>query len=164
MAEEDCQRPVQDHSRRRGLTAGVNTAPIGVFDSGIGGLSILRALRAELPHEHFVYIADSAFAPYGERDDGHVIARSLVLTRALRERYGAKAVVMACNTATAAAVRRVRETHPDLPTVGVEPALKPAVAVSHTKCIGDPRHARQRQICRTACDSGHPGQVLPATV
>jgi glutamate racemase len=118
------------------LTHSQQAAPIGVFDSGIGGLSILRALREELPHEHFVYIADSAFAPYGERDDQQVIARSLVLTRALHEQHGAKAVVMACNTATAAAVREVRAAHPTLPIVGVEPALKPAVETSHTQRIG----------------------------
>jgi glutamate racemase len=118
------------------LTPNSQAAPIGVFDSGIGGLSILRALREELPHEHFVYIADSAFAPYGERDDRQVIARSLVLTRALHEQHSAKAVVMACNTATAAAVREVRAALPDLPIVGVEPALKPAVETSHTQRIG----------------------------
>lgn len=111
-------------------------APIGVFDSGIGGLSILRALREELPHEQFVYLADSAFAPYGERDDQQVIERSRVLTQALREQHHVKAVVMACNTATAAAVGEVRAAHPDLPIVGVEPALKPAVETSHTRRIG----------------------------
>jgi len=58
--------------------------PIGVFDSGIGGLSILRALRAELPHEDFVYVADSGHAPYGERDDAHVIGRSRAITACLR--------------------------------------------------------------------------------
>ena len=74
--------------------------PIGVFDSGMGGLSILGALRAELPHEDFVYAADSGHAPYGERDDHHVIARSRVITDYLRTQHGIKALVMACNTAT----------------------------------------------------------------
>jgi glutamate racemase len=74
---------------------------IGVFDSGIGGLSVLRALRAQLPNEHFVYVADSAYAPYGERGDAYVIERSRVLTDWLVAR-GAKLVVNACNTATAA--------------------------------------------------------------
>ena len=110
--------------------------PIGVFDSGMGGLSILGALRAELPHEDFVYVADSGHAPYGERDDHHVIARSRVITDYLRTRHGIKALVMACNTATAAAIHLLRQEHPDLPIIGVEPALKPAVNQSKTRRIG----------------------------
>ncbi len=113
--------------------------PIGVFDSGIGGLSILKALRAELPHESFVYIADSGNAPYGEKGDDFVIARSRALTRTLLDEYGnykVKALVVACNTATAAAVKLLRAEYPNLPLVGVEPALKPAVQLSQTKRIG----------------------------
>ncbi len=110
--------------------------PIGVFDSGIGGLSILKALRAELPHESFVYIADSGNAPYGEKGDAFVINRSHALTRTLIGEYGVKALVIACNTATAAAAKLLRTEFPDLPLVGVEPALKPAVQLSHTKRIG----------------------------
>jgi glutamate racemase len=118
-----------------GAAANLN-APIGVFDSGIGGLSILQALRAELPHEDFVYVADSGHAPYGERDDTHVIARSRAIMDYLRTRYGIKALVIACNTATAAAVHVLRREHSGFPVVGVEPALKPAVAVSRTARIG----------------------------
>lgn len=110
--------------------------PIGVFDSGIGGLSILRALRTELPHEDFVYIADSRHAPYGERDNAHVIERSRAITAHLRAAYGIKALVIACNTATAAAIRLLREEHADFPIIGVEPALKPALAHSQTRRIG----------------------------
>jgi len=112
--------------------------PIGVFDSGVGGLSILQALRAELPHEHFVYVADSGFAPYGERDDAFVIERAQRITRRLLEpgHQTIKALVVACNTATAAAIAPLRRDFPNLPIVGVEPALKPAVAVTHTKRIG----------------------------
>ena len=110
--------------------------PIGVFDSGIGGLSILKALRAELPHESFVYIADSCNAPYGEKGDAFVIARSRALTRTLLDDYGVKALVVACNTATAAAVKLLRAEFPELPLVGVEPALKPAVQLSQTRKIG----------------------------
>jgi len=110
--------------------------PIGVFDSGVGGLSILRALRAEMPHEDFVYFADSGHAPYGERDDAHVIARARAITAELRAEHGIKALVIACNTATAAAVHLLREAHPDLPIIGVEPALKPAVTLSRTHRIG----------------------------
>jgi glutamate racemase len=114
------------------VNSGVN---IGVFDSGIGGLSILRALRAELPQEDFIYIADSAHAPYGERDDAHVIARSRALADGLVA-GGAKALVVACNTATAAAIHILRADYPLLPIVGVEPALKPALLSSKTRHIG----------------------------
>ena len=111
--------------------------PIGVFDSGVGGLSILRALRAELPHEHFVYFADSGHAPYGERDDAHVIARSRAITtrpacRTTASRHwSSPATPPPPPPCTCCA-----QEHPDLPIIGVEPALKPAVALSHTRRIG----------------------------
>ena len=108
--------------------------PIGIFDSGIGGLSVLKALRTELPGEHFIYIADSGHAPYGERDDAYVIDRSLKITAYLVQQ-NIKALLVACNTATAAAIDVLRASYPSLPVVGVEPALKPAVAVSTTKHI-----------------------------
>lgn len=111
-------------------------APIGVFDSGVGGLSVLRALQAELPHERFVYLADTGHAPYGERGDAFVAGRALAIAGWLRARHGIKALVVACNTATAAAIARLRQQHPGLIVVGVEPALKPAVAVTRTGRIG----------------------------
>jgi glutamate racemase len=111
-------------------------APIGVFDSGVGGLSVLRALRAELPHEDFVYLADSGFAPYGERGDSYVIERTRSVVESLLNNHEVKALVIACNTATAAAVHLVRAQYPELPLVGVEPALKPAAALSKTRRIG----------------------------
>ncbi len=111
-------------------------SPIGVFDSGVGGLSILRALRAELPAERFVYLADSGFAPYGEREDEFVVERTRAVVQRLREEHAIKALVIACNTATAAAVHLLREQLPGLPIVGVEPALKPALALSRTGRIG----------------------------
>ncbi|MDM0013067.1 glutamate racemase [Variovorax sp. J22P168] len=107
-------------------------APIGVFDSGLGGLSVLEALRTALPRERFVYFADTGHAPYGERGDDFVAARSSAVARELRDAHGIKALVVACNTATAAAIDRLRAEHPALPVVGVEPALKPAVAASRT--------------------------------
>lgn len=110
--------------------------PVGVFDSGVGGLSVFKALRAQLPAESFVYLADAGFAPYGERGDAFVIERTRAVVRKLREEHAIKALVIACNTATAAAVHLVRTEHPDLPLVGVEPALKPAVALSRTGRIG----------------------------
>lgn len=118
------------------MSTGVSVErPIGVFDSGIGGLSVLAALRAELPHERFVYLADTAHAPYGERGDAYVIERSRAITDSLRSEYRIKALVVACNTATAAAIHVLRAQHPGLPLIGVEPALKPAVAQSTTRRI-----------------------------
>lgn len=106
--------------------------PIGVFDSGVGGLSILRALRAELPDEDYVYFSDAGHAPYGEKGEGFVSSRSLAIAVDLLEQHRIKSLVVACNTATAAAVHLLRAQHTHLPVVGVEPALKPAAAASRT--------------------------------
>ena len=111
-------------------------APIGVFDSGVGGLSVLRALRAELPQENFVYLSDAAHAPYGERTDDYVSARALRVAEYLVAQQGVKALVVACNTATAAAIHTLRAHWPGMPVVGIEPALKPAAAASQTKVVG----------------------------
>ena len=111
------------------------TVLIGVFDSGIGGLSVLKALRAELPHEDFIYIADSGHSPYGERDEAHVLARSRAIVQYLVSQ-NVKALVVACNTATAAAIHWLRAEHPGLALIGVEPALKPAALLSQTGRIG----------------------------
>jgi glutamate racemase len=117
----------------------MNTAqqrPIGVFDSGIGGLSVLQALLGELPHEHFVYLADNSHAPYGEKTDLFVRQRSLAIAQHLVREHHIKALVVACNTATAAAIHELRQHHPHLPLVGVEPALKPAAQLSRTGRVG----------------------------
>ena len=114
----------------------MSTAPIGVFDSGIGGLSVLQALLHELPAEHFVYLADNAHAPYGEKPDSAILQRSHAITDTLLTGHGIKALVVACNTATAVAIDDLRRRHPLLPIVGVEPALKPAPALSHTGRVG----------------------------
>jgi glutamate racemase len=106
--------------------------PIGVFDSGVGGLSILRALRRELPREDFVYFSDAGHAPYGEKGEPFVSERSLAIAVDLLEQHRIKGLVIACNTATAAAVHLVREKHIHLPVIGVEPALKPAAALTKT--------------------------------
>lgn len=110
--------------------------PIGVFDSGIGGLSVLRALQTELPHERFVYLADNALAPYGEKSEHFVSDRTHVIAQYLQDHHQIKALVVACNTATAAAIQGLRAAHPTLALVGVEPALKPALALSTTRQIG----------------------------
>ena len=109
---------------------------IGVFDSGIGGLSVLQALRAEMPQERFVYWADSGHAPYGERSDGFVIERCMRITQQLMAQGAVKAIVVACNTATAAAIEHLRAAYPHVPFVGVEPALKPAIALTRTGRVG----------------------------
>jgi glutamate racemase len=110
-------------------------APIGVFDSGVGGLSVLRHIRALLPDEHLIYVADQGFAPYGGKPEAVLVERSLGIAEFLLEQ-GVKALVVACNTATVAAIKAVRERHPQLPIVGVEPGLKPAAAQSRAGKIG----------------------------
>jgi glutamate racemase len=112
------------------------STPIGVFDSGIGGLSILKALRLQMPHERFVYFADTAHNPYGEKSEAFVQERTLAVARELVEKHHIKALVVACNTATAAAIHLLRAAFPDLPIVGVEPALKPAALVTRTGRVG----------------------------
>lgn len=97
---------------------------------------MLKALLAELPNEHFVYFADTGHAPYGERDDDFVAMRSRDIGRELVENHGAKALVVACNTATAAAIHLLREGYASLPIVGVEPGLKPAASLSKTRHVG----------------------------
>ena len=110
-------------------------APIGIFDSGVGGLSVLRHIRAQLPHEHLMYFADSGFAPYGAKPERLVIERVLAIGDFF-VRHGAKAIVVACNTATVAAIALLRERYPAMPIVGVEPGLKPAAAASRSNTVG----------------------------
>ncbi len=106
-----------------------------MFDSGVGGLSVLRELRRALPRQALHYVADSGHAPYGERDEAHVIDRSMRIVSHLVE-HGAQAVVIACNTATAVAVSQLRAAWPELPFIGVEPGIKPALALSRSGRIG----------------------------
>ena len=110
-------------------------APIGIFDSGVGGLSVLRHIRAQLPHEHLLYVADTAYAPYGDKPEELVAERSLFIAAFLIAR-GAKALVVACNTATIGAIKALRAAYPDMPIVGVEPGLKPAAAASASGKVG----------------------------
>jgi glutamate racemase len=102
---------------------------IGVFDSGVGGLSVLRALHRRLPACPMLYIADSGHAPYGDRDPAHVIERSQRVVDHLVGQ-GAHLIVIACNTATAWAIDTMRARHPHIPFVGVEPGVKPAALTS----------------------------------
>jgi len=97
---------------------------IAVFDSGVGGISVLRHLRARMPGERYLYFGDSANAPYGSRSTEEVKQLTLAAAKKLTTEYGVKALVLACNTATAAAVKEVREAYPHLIVIGIEPALK----------------------------------------
>ena len=112
-----------------------SNAPIGVFDSGVGGLSVLREMRALLPNESLLYIADSGHVPYGEKSPEFIRERCRVLAEFLLAQ-GAKALVLACNTATVAGVAELRELYPQLPLVGMEPAVKPAAAATQSGVVG----------------------------
>lgn len=100
--------------------------PIGVIDSGIGGLSVMRELVALMPNENYLFFGDSANTPYGTKSVETVRALTFASAERLMKK-GIKALVIACNTATAAAAKQLRELHPDMPIIGIEPALKPAV-------------------------------------
>ncbi|MGA2819847.1 MAG: glutamate racemase [Anaerolineales bacterium] len=109
--------------------------PIGIFDSGVGGLSVLREIRAILPAEDLLYFADQAHVPYGPRALSEVRAFSQEIARFLIDQ-GSKIIVVACNTASAAALKHLRTTFPRTPFVGMEPAVKPAAAASPNRIIG----------------------------
>ncbi|SEI37781.1 glutamate racemase [Paraburkholderia diazotrophica] len=141
-------------------------APVGIFDSGLGGLSVLRAVRAQLPSEAIIYVADSLYAPYGERDDDFIADRTLAIGEWLVAQ-GAKALVVACNTATAQSIALVREKLP-IQLIGVEPGVKPAALQSRSRVAGvlatqvTLRSARFQALlerhaadCRFLCQPGH---------
>lgn len=109
--------------------------PIGIFDSGVGGLSVLRAVRRELPHEDILFLGDQAHVPYGPRTKEQIRDFSRAITRFLLAQ-GAKMIVVACNTASAAALHDLRREFPEVPFVGMEPAVKPAAETTHTGKVG----------------------------
>ena len=110
------------------------SAPVGVFDSGVGGLSVLREIQQLLPSESLLYVADSAYVPYGEKPPEQIRERSRLIARFLFEQ-GAKALVLACNTATAAAINELRGEF-DMPIIGMEPAVKPAALATRNGVVG----------------------------
>lgn len=110
-------------------------APIGIFDSGIGGLSVLRHVHTLLPDESLLYFADSGFAPYGEKPEAVIVERAVSIAAFLLTQH-IKALVVACNTATAAAIAGLRARYPELAVVGVEPGLKPAASLTRSGTIG----------------------------
>lgn len=116
-------------------SAASGRAPLGAFDSGVGGLSIMLEIRRLLPAEDLIYIADSAYCPYGTKPVEQIRQRSLDLTDFLVS-LGVKAVVVACNTACVAGLDQIRRKHPELPIVGVEPAIKPAHECTRNGKIG----------------------------
>ncbi len=111
------------------------SSPIGVFDSGVGGLSVLRAIHQQLPAENTLYLADQVHVPYGSRSLQEVRQFSERITRYLL-RHGAKLIVVACNTASAAALHHLREVFPSTPFVGMEPAVKPAAEQTESGVVG----------------------------
>ena len=112
-----------------------NSAPIGIFDSGVGGISVLRALREQCPEEAILYLGDQGHIPYGPRSMEQIRNFSEAITRFLLG-HGAKLIVVACNTASAAALTYLRQTFPDVPFVGMEPAVKPAAEHTQTGRVG----------------------------
>jgi len=104
---------------------------IGVFDSGLGGLSVLSAITQALPEADLIYFADTAHVPYGDKDDAYIRNRVLKIGRHLAD-LGCTLIVVACNTATTTAVAAMREAMPDVPVVGIEPGVKPAAAASQS--------------------------------
>jgi glutamate racemase len=112
-----------------------NNNPIGIFDSGVGGLSVWREVAVQLPHEDTLYFADQIHIPYGPRTLEQIRSFSEAITRFLIER-GAKLIVVACNTASAAALKHLRATFPAVPFVGMEPAVKPAAEHTRTGVVG----------------------------
>jgi glutamate racemase len=108
--------------------------PVGVFDSGVGGLSIVREMRRQMPRIDIVYVADARYLPYGEKSDAFIRERAFAISGFLAGE-GARALVVACNTATAAAVHALR-AHFALPVVGVEPAVKPAAQATRSGIVG----------------------------
>ena len=140
------------------MTQSGSKNPIGVFDSGVGGLTILRAVRQALPRENLIYVADSAYVPYGQKTAEQIRERALAIAGFLLEE-GAKVIVVACNTATAAAIDLLRARLP-IALVGVEPAVKPAVAATRSGVPASSRRRRcydwgWRQRCSRTQESRH---------
>lgn len=116
------------------MSVAVPAGGIGVFDSGVGGLSVLREIRQQLPAEHVLYVADSAFAPYGDRSENYIEARATAIVRFLLTQQ-VKAIVVACNTVTGVAIQKLRAWCP-VPIVAIEPAIKPATIHTRSGVIG----------------------------
>ena len=143
------------------------SSPIAVFDSGLGGLSVAQPIQARLPHASLLYFADCGWAPYGDRPESVILARVRDITQWLVTQH-VRAVVVACNTATTIAISALRNDHPGMPIVGVEPGVKPAVAASRSRVVGvlatqatlrtqsfQALLASSAADCRFVCQAGH---------
>lgn len=131
----DAERSLHALDREKSEPGGKAEAPIGVFDSGVGGLTILAAMRQELPCENYIYFGDTAHCPYGARREAEIIDLSVRISGFLIEQ-GVKLIVVACNTASQAALAALRATFPSIPFVGVVPAVKPAARATKKGRIG----------------------------
>ena len=131
----DSERSLQALDQEKSSLTGTAEAPIGVFDSGVGGLTILSALREELPNENYIYFGDTANCPYGTRNDTEIVEVSIQACRFLIEQR-VKLIVVACNTASQAALTSLRATFPSIRFVGVVPAVKPAARATKKGRIG----------------------------
>jgi glutamate racemase len=131
----DSERSPHTLDQEKTGLSGIAEAPIGVFDSGVGGLTILSALRQELPYENYIYFGDTAHCPYGVRSDAEITELSIQICRFLIEQ-GVKLIVVACNTASQAALNNLRATFPSIRFVGVVPAVKPAARATKKGRIG----------------------------
>ena len=133
----DTTAPLNPNALRAGQgssLAHLRTGAIGVFDSGLGGLSVWRHLHARMPNEDFIYVADNANVPYGDKSEAWIRERMVLMTEWFLAQ-GCKAIVWACNTATAAGATYIRARYPDVFFVGLEPAIKPAVQLTQNKKI-----------------------------
>jgi glutamate racemase len=130
-----------------------DSRPIGLFDSGVGGLSVLAELRRLLPHESFLYYADEAHLPYGPRDRDEIRGFAAHIAEFLLAR-DCKLLVIPCNSASAAALHWLREKYPNLPIIGMEPAVKPAAEATRTGVIGviATRATRQGELFASVVD------------
>lgn len=138
-------------------------SPIAVFDSGVGGISVLRELVKILPQEDYIYYGDSKNAPYGMKERAQVQQLTIAAAQELFAQ-GAKALVVACNTATSAGVRVLREMYPDIPIVGIEPAVKPAVLHNpggRVLVMATPMTIREEKFRRLMASFETQAQILP---
>lgn len=137
--------------------------PVGVFDSGVGGISVLRELVRVMPEEDFLYLGDSVHAPYGTKALEEVRSLTVKNVELLLEK-GAKSIVVACNTATSAAVARLRQMYPELPLVGIEPAIKPAVLENpgaRVVVMATPMTLRQEKFRRLMAMYEEQAEIVP---
>lgn len=139
------------------------TQPIAVFDSGVGGISVLRELVKILPNENYIYYGDSKNAPYGMKEKEQVKELTIAAAEYLFAQ-GAKALVVACNTATSAGVRALREKYPTIPLVGIEPAVKPAATLKpggRVLVMATPMTIREEKFRNLMAQYEHQAKILP---